>query len=328
MVSTGGNVPDLSNFTFASAQIHLTLERPLEIAGWIGSAFRGGLGLMLKKAVCVAPREDCARCVLHHSCTYAAVFDSRRDATDPLYASLKEIPRPFVLEFSRDGLHSAKAVQQTFRLVLIGRAIHSFAYLVYALMQLGEAGLGKQRIQYTIDRIIQDTPGFQARSLYDAQSQRQIRDPEFTRGSQFAPASPTGVIPKVRLNFLSPLRVKSGGQMSEHVAFRTLVGSALRRLAQLQYFHCGTPLLLDFPAYLQEAESVPTENQQVRWVEWERFSSRQKTEMTIGGITGTITYSRVPAKYLPVLRLAVHTHIGKLSTFGFGQYTLGVEGES
>ncbi len=327
MVSAGGNVPDLCNFTFAAARIHLTLERPLEIAGWIGSVFRGGLGVMLKKTVCVAPREECARCILQHSCTYAAVFDSHRNAADSVYGSLREIPRPFVLDFSDDNFRTMNAAQRTFRLVLIGRATHSFSYLIYSFMKLGEAGLGKQRVRYRIERIVQDTPGFETRTLYDANSQRRIRDPEVARGSQFA-TSPAAVIPRIHLNFRSPLRVKSGGQIADHVAFRTLVGSALRRLAQLQYFYCGAPLELDFRSYLQEAETVRTEAQQVRWVEWKRFSSRQKTAMNIGGIWGAITYISVPAKYLPVLRIAGHVHIGKLSTFGFGKYTLDVEGEN
>jgi CRISPR/Cas system endoribonuclease Cas6 (RAMP superfamily) len=42
--------------------------------------------------------------------------------------------------------------------------------------------------------------------------------------------------------------------------------------------------------------------------------------MRLGGIVGSITYRGDFGKYLPLLRLGEHIHVGKAATFGLGKY--------
>lgn len=60
----------------------------------------------------------------------------------------------------------------------------------------------------------------------------------------------------------------------------------------------------------------------MQWHDWERYSSRQRATMTLGGLAGTITYEGPIGRSLPLLRLGEVTHAGKGTSFGLGQYRI------
>jgi len=58
------------------------------------------------------------------------------------------------------------------------------------------------------------------------------------------------------------------------------------------------------------------------WQDWERYSSRQQTRMKFGGWVGEIIYQGDFQRFLPLLRLGEHIHVGKVTTFGLGKYRI------
>jgi hypothetical protein len=58
-----------------------------------------------------------------------------------------------------------------------------------------------------------------------------------------------------------------------------------------------------------------------RW-DWERYSSRQKTRMKMGGLMGEITYGGPVAAFEPFLRAGEILHVGKGTSFGLGKYEI------
>lgn len=44
--------------------------------------------------------------------------------------------------------------------------------------------------------------------------------------------------------------------------------------------------------------------------------------MKFGGLVGEITYQGDFKRYLPLLRLGEHIHVGKATTFGLGKYRI------
>ena len=98
----------------------------------------------------------------------------------------------------------------------------------------------------------------------------------------------------------------------------------LRRLSSLLYFHCGQSLSLDFRGLIQRAEAVETTQDETRWYDWERYSSRQDTRMMLGGFIGTATYAGPLAEFLPSLWIGQYTHVGNGTTFGLGHYEIDV----
>ncbi|MGQ0570692.1 MAG: CRISPR system precrRNA processing endoribonuclease RAMP protein Cas6, partial [Armatimonadota bacterium] len=58
----------------------------------------------------------------------------------------------------------------------------------------------------------------------------------------------------------------------------------------------------------------------VRWVDWERFSSRQQTTMKFGGIVGEATYEGEVGQLMPLLLVGEAVHVGRHCVFGNGRY--------
>jgi len=78
------------------------------------------------------------------------------------------------------------------------------------------------------------------------------------------------------------------------------------------------------------------------WVDWERYSRRQRQRMNLGGLVGQATYegdastglstgastelSTGLRPFLPLLVLGELVHVGKACVFGNGWYELELEG--
>jgi serine/threonine protein kinase len=91
----------------------------------------------------------------------------------------------------------------------------------------------------------------------------------------------------------------------------------------MAYFHCGERLQLDFKQLTEDASRVKLVDFDTRWVDWERFSSRQQVKMKMGGIVGTAAYLAPEegyySRFWPWLKLGELLHIGKNTVFGLGK---------
>jgi hypothetical protein len=70
------------------------------------------------------------------------------------------------------------------------------------------------------------------------------------------------------------------------------------------------------------AETLRDDRTQLRWKDWTRYSSRQKQEMTLGGVMGRWLLRGELAPLWPWLYLGQWLHLGKNATMGMGAYTL------
>jgi hypothetical protein len=72
----------------------------------------------------------------------------------------------------------------------------------------------------------------------------------------------------------------------------------------------------------RRAQAVATRSADPRWVDWERYSARQDTRMTLGGFLGTATFEGDLAPFAPFLRVGEVVHVGKGTAFGLGRYRM------
>ncbi|MCR4403166.1 MAG: CRISPR system precrRNA processing endoribonuclease RAMP protein Cas6 [Firmicutes bacterium] len=145
-----------------------------------------------------------------------------------------------------------------------------------------------------------------------------------SRGS--CESDPSCAPPRVTVVFRTMTRLKFQGGLEDRPEFHVLMRSLLRRASSLLYFHHGTRLDMDFRGFIARAELVELAAQDARWVDWERYSSRQDTRMKLGGLVGTATYEFCDADlaefFLPWLILGEYIHVGKGCTFGLGLISL------
>ncbi len=57
----------------------------------------------------------------------------------------------------------------------------------------------------------------------------------------------------------------------------------------------------------------------LHWRDWQRYSNRHGTKMSLGGFLGEMEIAGDLAPFAPLLRAAEVLHVGKCATFGLGK---------
>jgi CRISPR-associated endoribonuclease Cas6 len=306
------------------------------LAAFSGTTLRGAFGYALKRAVCVMPHGDCAKCLVADRCTYPFVFETA-PRTGTKLESQQNAPHPFTLEppvlpvleedRTRDGLRLAAGEAIHFGLTLVGRAIESLPYLVFALHGMAETGLGTGRARFDLTGVESLDPAGGRRALYDAATGRlDSRQAAGAPLDQWIAARLAALPPDagaVRLRFLTPARIKSDDQLQSHPGFDLLARNLLRRVSMLTELYGDGPLDLDYRALLASAAAVAVRASELRWRDVARYSTRQQAAMRMGGFTGELEFAgaALPA-FLPLLAAGELLGIGKGTSFGLGRYEI------
>lgn len=76
---------------------------------------------------------------------------------------------------------------------------------------------------------------------------------------------------------------------------------------------------MDFRSLLDQAAAVQVKTTNLIWRDWQRYSNRQRTKMSLGGFVGDLELEGDLAPFAPLLRSAEILHVGKGATFGLGK---------
>jgi hypothetical protein len=237
-------------------------------------------------------------------------------------------PHPFVLEPPLDATTIYEpGTSLTFGLILIGKAIDYLPYFVYAFEELGRLGLGRDRGTFRLTEVRGEAASAEGgawRPIYSGD--RKILSNGFRvhtgRDLVNAPEYDHDFSREVTLHLLTPMRLRFDEALVNHLDFHVLIRNLLRRVSALSYFHCGRQIALDFKELIARAQEVKTQKVEVHWVDWHRYSNRQKRKIQMGGLIGQVTYSGRLAEFLPFLRLGELVHVGKGTVFGLGKYQM------
>ena len=164
----------------------------------------------------------------------------------------------------------------------------------------------------------------QERCLYDSESR--VLDREMPPDDLILAApeiNPPVTIIDVAL--LTPLRIKHQNQFQNTISFHLLIRAALRRVSSLEQYYGGGEPALDYRGMVRRAEFIHTIESRCRWLDLDRYSNRQKTVMSMGGLTGTIRYKGDLSEFIPVLRYCEKTNLGKQTAFGLGKIAITIE---
>lgn len=312
------NLPELS-----CAKFQFTLEAldTLYLPEYKGSTLRGGFGHSFRKIVCTMGAIPCDTCLLHLKCPYPQFFETPIAGDfPPFMRGVKTGPQPFVVE---PPLESKRVYQPgenlKFGLVLIGRAIEYLPYFIYTFDRLGHMGIGRGKGQFKLTEVASFDEEW--RPIYDGQSKTLTANYVIRSMKDFCGhADP---IKSIRLNFVTPTRIKIKGHLSTDLPFREIVLSLLRRICTLAYFHIPqTSVEWNWRSALAAADEVEMAQINLEWVDWERYSNRQQTRMKLGGFQGEMTLTGKMEPWLPLLKLGEFVHVGKGATFGLGKFEI------
>jgi hypothetical protein len=291
------------------------VETPIRLPEYAGSTLRGAFGNALRRTACLTREKDCKPCPLYRGCPYPAVFAPPPPAEHGLQ-KFSEIPVPFIVEPPDWGeRHYGTGETLSFHFVLVGHAHAQLPLIIHAWQRALEHGIGKGDGAARLARVCLIGESAE-HTVFDAQEGRlQPHTPGMT------PPGPDVEPGQIRLRFATPLRLQNNGRplRPEALDSRTLLVALVRRIALISEFHTGQRLDLDFSA-LAEASAAIVSEKDLAWRDWTRYSSRQKQEMTLGGVVGGWTLSGKLRPFLPLLHLGQWLHIGKNASFGLGRY--------
>ncbi len=306
----------MDDFTFVPLSFCLVAEENLKLPSFKGATLRGRLGYMLKRLTCSVPKGSCRECVLNSRCVYGRVFEPNPSLPSKRYAS---VPRPFALFASPDDFRGKSLI---FNLTLIGDAAQDLPYFVYAFDILGKEGLGGSKSKFDLEWVKLVRPGREDLSVYNSQTEAlSLNCPPVTWADCMEGINSSSAH-KATLLFHSPLRIKEKGDLMVDFSFPTFISRLKERIELLSHLYCGAP----FPQEDEETDPLATkvvvEKSSLRWQELERYSSRQKTKMKLGGLIGMVTFKGDLTPFMPYLVLGQHIHVGQGTTFGLGKYEI------
>ena len=123
----------------------------------------------------------------------------------------------------------------------------------------------------------------------------------------------------MRLRFLTPTELKTGGGVSERPEFAVLFGRLRDRLSTLRALYGAGPLDIDFRGMGERAGAFVWSARQLQWERVERRSSAAPARcIRIGGFTGEAEYEGPVAEFLPWLRAARWVGVGRQTVWGKG----------
>jgi len=237
-------------------------------------------------------------------------------------------------------LRLAPGEEITFGLTLIGRAIEYLPYIVFAVTEMARRGLGFERTRFELTEVHLIDKHEARWLIYSGDSHRiavpadsatslaeliRARLSQRTGAGALTP-NPRPLTPNprsLRLRFVTPTRIRVDGDLQAGMSFELLVRNLLRRVSLLCAVHGNAPLELDYRDLIERAGTVETLRSRLEWCDWDRYSNRQQTKMTLGGFIGEVEYEgEAIGEFLPLMIAGELLNIGTGTSFGLGKFVV------
>lgn len=300
-------------FTFHRLRFHFEATQQIFFpAGKPANVLRGALGLLFRRVACVPECESALRCPLEQECPYARVFEPRPDRMPSGFA---DAPRPFVFRAAHlDGRLVHPHSRFHFDLNLFEEIPVSIPYFVLAFQRLALDGVGPRRGKAVLTRVeLLDYDGASQGILFDGVRLREVLHPIVIDLGQ------AGAAEHLTLRFLTPTELKAGKGLAERPEFGLLMARIRDRLSNLRALYGSGPLDLDFRDFASQAAQVQMTHCEIRHVEIERTSQRTGQTHPLGGFVGWARYQGDLGAFLPFLRVACATGVGRQTVWGKGE---------
>lgn len=276
------------------------------------NTFRGAFGHVFRKLVCHPSCHDAKTCERSADCDYARMFEPRLTGGP---SGLSDLPRPFVFRAGRIAgktYHPGNAF--TIDIHVFDLRNPAFAIFSTAMAQLESEGLGPKRSRVRLASVHalseRDKPA-EALVLGRNVVAKQLRPIELPLTADRDNCT------RIEVRFLTPTEIKDAAPGTVPT-FSSLFGRVRDRIANLSAFYGDGPLALDFRALGGRAREVRLVNHHLTEVAAERRSSRTGQRHPLGGFIGNVVYEGDLAPFIPWLRAAYWTGVGRQTVWGKG----------
>ena len=294
----------------ARYRLEISLSKPIDQSTYMGSAWRGLIGWELQRLICpFEKRPGCKSCFILEHCPYFRLFENQS-----LISGIREMPRGYIFSPS-EGMDQTL---QHLDVTLMGDCIRYFPAILKAIHSGKQVGLGPSRITYHVASVCIILPG---ETLQTAPV-----DPDDLIGmntafslSDWLAAAP-GVLGAAAFAFITPVRIRKRGKYMGNMVWPYFFVAIARRLEALNCLFSGGDLLGKerYEAIADAFSGITTIQDHLSWLDYSRYSSRQRQKVPMGGLVGTAVFEASEAWLLPWLQAASLVHVGKGASMGLG----------
>jgi len=314
------SLPPLSlyNFTF-----HLEALEEMNLPEYKGSMFRGAFGWAFRKAVCVTHFSECGGCLLKNNCSYFRIFETELPEREiPGFRGIKKLPHPFVIHppVERNTFYPKGAVLKV-GISIFGRFAEMLPFFVYTFQKMGETGISYKRSRFRLLSVYHALPGGAEQLIFSAENGRLTTS--YTPHTVSDIIGRAGNVPakEVTIEFLTPWRLQEENKLvmsPSRIKPGSIPVSVYRRYRAISAFYCDGN-----PGHNYEIPpGLTIKDNSLHFYDWERYSARQETKISLGGFIGKIKLAGSVKDIIPLLKIGEYLNIGKNSIFGLGRYKI------
>ena len=290
-------------------EINIETEFPIHFH-FPEALIRGGFGNVLRNLVCVNKKSECKDCFLMNSCIFSIMFFTDYKNRKGSFSTIKTIPHPYIFHSHRRNSRN----ELIFEMILFRDCFKYFSHIIYALMSMGETGIGKNRIKFKINQIKDNNNG----EIIFEEGNKGIKDPiEKDLSIKYDKADSN--TRRMKIEFVSPMRIIRNNKMIENISFKDVIKSGLLRIGILDKIYGEESDVIDLKNILNESEKVKTIERNLYYKSQRRYSTVQDQKIEVGGYMGSMTYEGKTDKFESILKCLLITGTGKSTSFGCGR---------
>jgi len=321
-------------------RLRFTLEvtTPADLPVFKGDMLRRALLWQLAALWCRQPSRCAHGCQAPTAGLFGQLLEpvTQLDWAEPIRRLMGGTPPPAYVLWDGEDRRQAVAIGEpfSFELALFGAAaIRQFPAFIAAFLVAAEQGIGQPRLRGRMQRVdlLTGVEGTARPLLLGRAWQGDPAGDAFVKyvdaqawSTQAAPAAGSPVT-RLRLRFLSPLKVEMRGETLREPHFTPLARALVRRLRILSQAHgAGEWPQTEYGPLLDLADAVRLDGHETTWLTGSRHS--QRGDMPLEGLVGQAWYSSPDdlRPLLPVLWLGQWAHVGKAAVWGNGRYEVDV----
>lgn len=292
----------MSTFPISRFSIKFQALENIQLPKYAGSTLRGAFGHALKSMACLTASRNkgVCRCEPVERCLYRQLFDPPKKVLK-YQDRVQDIAPPFVIEAYSLPEQIKKGETATFYTVLIGHFAHQQQMMIQMAWQRALAeGIGQNL----------SAGGIQSQLV------------NFVQCNQ--PQDKIESLKSVRLDLFTHARLQHHGKFlgTENFSMAHFAQALLRRYLSLAETYSDIQLTIEEINQLNTEIAQLEGHHQLEWVNWSRYSNRQKQKMNLDGLMGSVHLNNVSERLFYYLYLGQWLHVGKGCVFGLGQYTL------
>ena len=297
--------------TLSYQQFDFTLKFQSPAKGDVEPLFilRSMLGKNLRSMCCISKQSTCSECMYNKTCAYIFLFETILQQENPLLPGTNRASHPFALSTKKLQRYNPLA-DFNFTITLFGKAVEYLPYIYAAVVRIGKDGLFKSRTQFEVVDVSIDGKNIMI-------NENQLATGIPSKECFFCFNNNDKTQGEILVELKSPLRFKTNGKYSLDFTASDFMKCLYRRAKTLCMLY-GT--WEDEFNHYEPTEEMSIEGKNLRWLDFNHYSARQKRGMELGGAFGSFKLSGEFSNFeLALFELNRIANAGKNTNFGLGQ---------